>query len=721
MMESFLSSTGGSAPTDPLLPEHRRDLEVGSGISPEVIAARGYRSVTTALELSVLGFSGPQSQTVPALVIPLHGPAGPFMHKGATLSQARPDNPRKTIKGKAVKYETPRGSRTVVDAHPMIREALMNPAIPLWITEGIKKVDACVSRGICCVGLLGVANSRGRNGYGGKTAHPEWNEIPLNGREVFIAFDSDAWTNENIGFEVYKLASFLRHKEAKVKFIKVPSPDGRKVGLDDYFVAGGTPERLIGEYLSDLPPDAGDTDIYGDDGHPLSDVGNAARFLDAHESEIRWCAKTGRWFTWRDPHWNENEPGGEGALHLAKLFSTELMKEKKMVKHAMKLQSVDRLGAMLRLAKSDPRILVEPDDFDSDAFLLGCANGVIDLRTKELLPPDPSRLVSRYSPYEYDPSAQCPRFKQFLAEIMEEDEELVTMLLHALGYSITGSIREHKWFVMHGSRGRNGKSTLIETMERVLGHRLAYTMDEKAMTGNDFTQSRFALSEIEGKRFLCISEANSSSRLDTAFVKKISGDSILHIERKGVQGYNIVNKAKLFYAVNSLPTADTDAAFMSRMIPIPFNVSFRHKDDLNYREGDVAPDRELDRTLMTEAPGILNLLVKSCYSWQQQGEIRKPARVQDLVSQYESENNPFTEWLEDRTTRVASARHKMSELQSNYNEYMSMRKMPIMKRPNEFAQALRRIDGLTFVNHCNRSMVVGLLLNGSDQNPMEMD
>ena len=49
---------------------HHEKLIYDSGISPEVAAARGYRTVTTKSELTRLGF-GEKQRLVPALLVPV--------------------------------------------------------------------------------------------------------------------------------------------------------------------------------------------------------------------------------------------------------------------------------------------------------------------------------------------------------------------------------------------------------------------------------------------------------------------------------------------------------------------------------------------------------------------------------------------------------------------------------------------------------------------------
>src|SRR5215217_1484744 len=219
-------------PDLPLSEQHLRMLHEGSGIDLEVVEARGYRTVKKKVELEKLGF-GRLQRNVPALLIPVFSPAGEVV-----LHQSRPDEPR--IKdGKAVKYETPSGSRITIDVHPSMRGKLGDPSVRLFITEGIKKGDAMTSRGLCTVTLLGVWNWRGTNEHGGKTALPDWEYIALEGREVYVVFDSDVMLHPQVYAALERLKQFLEGRGAEVQVIYLPHGEGgKKQGVDDYFVAG---------------------------------------------------------------------------------------------------------------------------------------------------------------------------------------------------------------------------------------------------------------------------------------------------------------------------------------------------------------------------------------------------------------------------------------------------------------------------------------------------
>jgi hypothetical protein len=222
-----------------LSPAHRKILLEGSAIAPEVVEARGYRTVGTKAELERLGF-GRSQRNAPGLLIPIFGPAG-----SVALYQFRPDEPR-ISKGKPVKYETPAGSRMALDVPPPCREKIGDPGVSLFITEGVKKGDALASRGLCAAALIGVWNWRGSNEYGGKVALPEWESVALNGRRIYVVFDSDVMLKKEVHSALARLKGFLESRGAKVAPIYLPAGErGEKQGADDYLAAGGTVDGLL--------------------------------------------------------------------------------------------------------------------------------------------------------------------------------------------------------------------------------------------------------------------------------------------------------------------------------------------------------------------------------------------------------------------------------------------------------------------------------------------
>ena len=237
---------------------HSLSLTQGSGIDPEVVLERGYRTVTGKAELRGLGFSSTQ-QLVPALLVPMYSPSGELV-----AHQIKPDVPR-SREGKPVKYETPAGSGVHLDVHPSQGERLKDPTVPLWVTEGVKKGDCLTSRGQCAVALQGVWCWK-KDGV----ALPGWEDIRLRGRRTFVAFDSDVMTKSEVQAALTGLVDYLKLRGALVKIVYLPEGKaGEKQGVDDYLASGGTIEELedfaedglranvseVGTLLSEVEPE----------------------------------------------------------------------------------------------------------------------------------------------------------------------------------------------------------------------------------------------------------------------------------------------------------------------------------------------------------------------------------------------------------------------------------------------------------------------------------
>ncbi len=247
-----------------LLEQHQRLLE-SSAVNAGIAKRRGYFSVANGGALRLLGFSNAQ-QRVPALLIPLWN-----VHGDIAFHQARPDYPR-VRDGKPVKYETPNGARMALDVHPVTRPHLGDPSRPLIVTEGIRKADAALSQGVDAVALLGVWNWRGANGDGGKAALPDWEAVALDGRTVFLAFDSDVMARPQVRAALQRLGRFLEARGAAVRVCRLqPAGDGGKTGLDDFLAAGGNLDELLATAAT-LAEQSDDLTAFA-----LTDLGNAHR------------------------------------------------------------------------------------------------------------------------------------------------------------------------------------------------------------------------------------------------------------------------------------------------------------------------------------------------------------------------------------------------------------------------------------------------------------
>ena len=218
---------------------HRRMLFDESGISPEIVAERGVRSVSGGRGELPAVFSWRQKRRGAGVLFTVHRPGG------ETSWVFRPDDP--DPKNPGHKYEQPckalGGSGNVLDVHPRMRSLLEEPSVPLWWVEGIKKADALTSRGAVAVGISGVWNWLSE----GEPISDMW-EIPVEGRPVYVCFDSDMLCNPGVQEAAERLAEHLLRRGAEVRIVYLPDkPDGSKTGADDFLARspGGTLAELL--------------------------------------------------------------------------------------------------------------------------------------------------------------------------------------------------------------------------------------------------------------------------------------------------------------------------------------------------------------------------------------------------------------------------------------------------------------------------------------------
>lgn len=228
------------------------DHLMASAINIDTIRARGYKTVMGKTDLQKAGFSKAQ-QRYPGILMPIHGVQG----KVAGY-QYRPDSPRMdNARQRAIKYENPRGSSVQLDVPPACLKALGDPDRPAWFTEGIKKVDALASAGVCAIGLTGVWGFKGKNPMGGTTILADFDCITLKDRTCYLVFDSDYTTNPQVRQALNRLAEHLKRKGGKVHILHLPKgEEGAKLGIDDYLATGKTLEdakKLEVEQASPAP------------------------------------------------------------------------------------------------------------------------------------------------------------------------------------------------------------------------------------------------------------------------------------------------------------------------------------------------------------------------------------------------------------------------------------------------------------------------------------
>jgi putative DNA primase/helicase len=590
------------------------------------------------------------------------------------------------------RYDKPGGSKAYFSFDVQAQRWLKNgehqlPTLPLYhldalaaagsaqviLVEGEKCADALARLGFMTTTTIRGAKAVGKADFS-----------PLLGRRIYIWPDAD-----QPGREYAEAAATMLHKVGAVEVLMVRPPEGVAKGWDvaDAIAEGWTLEEIRAQLdaaESVEAPGNGSGTEDGTAGQPnghaaidatngrekLTDLGNAYRFARRHGDGLRYSPPRSMWLVYTGQRWEWDELGEARRLakETARSIWTEVLEaadssEKSAIaKWAKQSESAARIEAMIRLAQTpfpDGLSLgVRLAELDGDPWLLNVRNGAVDLRTGKLLNHERQRLLTKMAPVVYDPTADCARWREFLDLIFAGNTELVSFLRRALGYSLTGDVSEQCLFFAHGS-GANGKSTLLETIRRLLGD-YARTADPELLLIRRSEAHPTYLADLAGARFVTSIEVEEGRHLAEALLKWLTGGDKLKGRFVFRDFFEFPPTHKIWLAANHKPIVrGTDHAVWRRIHLIPFAVCM----------SDVTtPDPHFVAKLRTELPGILCWAVQGCVEWQSEG-LRPPAEVVGATEAYRAEMDWLAAFLKDQCVTDAKASVTARDLYKAYAEW----------------------------------------------------
>jgi putative DNA primase/helicase len=381
-----------------------------------------------------------------------------------------------------------------------------------------------------------------------------------------------------------------------------------------------------------------------------TDVGNAELFVNHFGSNLRYVPARGQWLLWNaeEGRWvyddllivNQLAMQFTRSMRQAAGQMTDPDKAKRLFLHAIDTDSRSRMDAMIHVARSF--VAIRPDQLDADKYLLNCVNGTIDLRTGTLRPHRQDDLITKQVPIVFDPGARFEEWEEFLKTAMQGDEEVISFLQRAVGYTLTGDDREEVLFFLHGKTGKNGKSTFRDAIKTIMGD---YS---KVASFGSFQEVTFSsggksaspdIARLAGARFVSASESNAGVRLDVALIKTITGRDPITARFLRQENFEFLPEFKLWLLANDPPIIDDeDDAAWRRVIRIPFNHTVENPDP-------TLKDR-LANPLIA-GPGILAWAVRGCLEWQRSG-LRVPAAIQRAIAAYRTDMDPLEDFYESR-------------------------------------------------------------------------
>jgi putative DNA primase/helicase len=290
----------------------------------------------------------------------------------------------------------------------------------------------------------------------------------------------------------------------------------------------------------------------------LNDIGNARRFVDAFNGLLAYIPESGTWLEFDGRLWRGN---GEGcALRAAQTVVQRLNEEAAamadekdrdlLLKFARQSGNLQKLRAMVAIAETT-ELVIPQARWNADPELFGVANGVLDLRTCELLDANPKDYVSKHSYVGFDPDARCPLWLKFIRRIMADNDDVRSFLRRAAGYCLLGHNHERTFFIPYGS-GANGKSTFLHGLEHIMGDYGQATPVSTLLTHRSGNIPN-DIARLAGARFVSAVETNKGGQLNAALVKRLTGNDRMSARFLHREFFDFYPSAKFWLATNSKP------------------------------------------------------------------------------------------------------------------------------------------------------------------------
>lgn len=297
----------------------------------------------------------------------------------------------------------------------------------------------------------------------------------------------------------------------------------------------------------------------------------------------------------------------------------------------------------IKLAAGKPSMKCKAADFDNDPYLLNCANGVLNLKTFELMPHSPKQRFMKCTRAAYSPEEHSSLWRDTVRQIVP-DNETYDYLQRMAGYCLTGSAADEKLFFLYGPGG-TGKGTFIETLGHALGDYSTSVPVEILLSskgnkeGNNPTPYKAML---KGVRLALSSESGIGNYFDEATLKYLTGRDAITGRFLHSNPITFTPSHKLVISSNYMPAIRdvTDEGVKRRLVIIPFDADIKDRDT-TLKDRLFTPENLSDCLLWA---------VEGCRKWQSEGlqEGTYSQGMRKSINSYYLENDTLGEFIDTK-------------------------------------------------------------------------
>lgn len=388
--------------------------------------------------------------------------------------------------------------------------------------------------------------------------------------------------------------------------------------------------------------------------------GHAECFLATYPDKFKYT-KTHEWFWHNGQFWETDRAN----VHLDTAIRDVLRQRAEFARQAgvNKIESKSHadtwtINGIKSVLRNWLGVYTDINQFDNEPNLLNCANGVLDLRTGNLVSHSPHDGFTYCIPACYDPHADRSAWLGFLAS-QDHHKNIVHFLQYFLGYCLTGLTSEEILAYFFGIT-RSGKGVMGETLLYLLGSLAQgvnfriFTTDRQADTQN------FDLAPLRSKRLLVAGEPNRKEGLNEATIKMLTGGDDIYCAFKRKDHFSYRPQFKAILTSNHRIAADpADTAVWGRLRVVPFNKSFLGNEDKSLKARLREPDN---------LAGVLAWMVEGAVNWYQYG-MPYPKEMRDVANEHRANASTVMAFVTDCCKMTKGKVEIITYLYKMYKDY----------------------------------------------------
>lgn len=282
---------------------------------------------------------------------------------------------------------------------------------------------------------------------------------------------------------------------------------------------------------------------------------------------------------------------------------------------------------------------------DSNVYLLGFENGVYDLKKREFRESFPEDYISYTTGYSYIPynpeDSKVLEIYSFIEKIIT-NERVREYTLKVLGRGLLG-IPDEKFYIWTGLEGSNGKSTLVNLLERTLGD-YAIACDTGLLTAKRGSSSNVSpdVYEMKGRRVLMFAEPEKNASLRVGFMKQMTGGDTIKSRDLFKSMTSFKSQGTFIMCTNELPLVNANDMGTWRRIRVTEYTSKFTLDPKKPNEFKIDPD--LKEKMDTWLCYFMSILVHYYTRYIEEGN-KEPEEVMKATNSYKGDNDNFDEFF----------------------------------------------------------------------------